>query len=386
MCILVAFAGLALLCASLASQWSTMQSTCFPISSCSQNQLDPASAQVLNQHGITLGTYAALTAGVLAVTSIIWYGLATLIMWRKRDDRGALVAAFFLVLFPQFALGFFTGGPELIVGFAALILFGLLFPNSRFVPKWSRWVAAADVLSLAALEKVPAVGQSGVFWVVPIFLIPLATVGVQIYRFRTASSWAERQQTKWAFLGLLAGMLGLLAIFLASIFVPGGSHSPGMDAGGLFGAFVTWGVAIVTLVIPISITIAMLRSRLWEVDRVISRTLLYAALTVTLAGIYIGSVIGLQSLFRLTSGSSSSLAIAISTLVIAALFGPIRRHTQITIDRRFYRSKYDAAQTLATFGERLRSEIDMATLSRDLTLVVHESLSPEHVSLWLREG
>jgi len=127
----------------------------------------------------------------------------------------------------------------------------------------------------------------------------------------------------------------------------------------------------------------VLRSRLWDIDRIISRALLYITLSVTLGAIYIGSVVGLQALIRVVAGGSSTLAIAVSTLAIAALFGPLRRRIQIAIDRRFYRHKYDAALTLAAFTSHLRDEVDLGHLQDALVSVVNETMQPAHVSLWL---
>jgi hypothetical protein len=212
-------------------------------------------------------------------------------------------------------------------------------------------------------------------------LVLCAVVTVQIHRYRAISSWAQRQQTKWALVGLVVGILGFVALILPFGFAPAQTAN-----GSLYAAFSTTGLDVVISAIPVSIAIAVLRSRLWDIDRVINRALVYTSLSVTLAAIYIGSVIGLQTLFRLVAGTSSSLAIALSTLAIAALFGPLRRRTQSIVDRRFYRSKYDAEKTLAAFGDRLRDEVDLTQLSHDLTAVVHATLHPQHVSLWLREG
>lgn len=388
-CILLIVAGIAVLVASIGSTWAGMQTTCYPVRSCQQYQLDPASASVLSQHGISLRDYAAFMSAVLATTSLVWFALAVLIIRRRPDDRGALAAAFFLVLFPQFELGFLTGwgaGAGSWIGFAALLLFALLFPDGRFNPTWARWVAILAVLSVAALG-IPAIGSGGLFffWVIPIFLLPGLVVWVQIHRYRKASSWGDRQRSKWAFLGLITGILSLLAIFVSSVFVPGSQHSSGMDAGGLYGIFATVAIAVLPLAIPVSIAIAILRSRLWDVDRVISRALVYIALTLSLVGTYIGGVIGLQALFGLVVGNSSTPAIVLSTLAIAALFGPLRRRIQVIIDRRFYRAKYDAGRTLAAFSERLRDQVDLERLSHDLSSAVGEALHPEHVSIWLRE-
>jgi len=130
----------------------------------------------------------------------------------------------------------------------------------------------------------------------------------------------------------------------------------------------------------------MLRSRLFDIDVVINRTLVYGSLTAMLVALYVGGIALAQIFFRALTGQEqqSQLAVVLSTLVIAALFNPLRRRTQAFIDRRFYRSKYDAARTLGAFSARLREETDLTTLSDELVSVVNETMQPQHVSLWLR--
>jgi hypothetical protein len=136
--------------------------------------------------------------------------------------------------------------------------------------------------------------------------------------------------------------------------------------------------------IPVSMGIAITRYRLYEIDLIINRTLVYGALTAILVLFYFGSVTALQSLFSLLTGQGNTLAIVASTLAIAALFNPLRRRIQGVIDRRFYRRKYDARKTLEAFGSRLREQTDLEKLCEDLTEVVDETMQPSHISLWLR--
>jgi hypothetical protein len=144
------------------------------------------------------------------------------------------------------------------------------------------------------------------------------------------------------------------------------------------------GFALSFLLIPLSIGVAVLRSHLFDIDVLINRTLVYGSLTATLVALYFGGIVVLQRLFVALTGEKSTLAVVASTLVIAALFTPLRRRIQSFIDRRFYRSKYDARKTLEAFSAQLRDETDLNALSDDLVGVVRETMQPAHVSLWLR--
>jgi hypothetical protein len=138
------------------------------------------------------------------------------------------------------------------------------------------------------------------------------------------------------------------------------------------------------MLIPLSIGVAVLRSHLFDIDVLINRTLVYGSLTATLLALYFGGIVVLQRLFVVLTGERSTLAVVASTLVIAALFNPLRRRIQTFIDRRFYRRKYDARKTLEAFSEKLRDEVDLEALSDDLVGMVAETMQPTHASLWLR--
>jgi hypothetical protein len=357
----------------IASGWAKLTTICHAASTCGNTQLDTTAARLLSQRGISIDAFAVYAIAISVTYLVIWYGLGALIIWRKPEDRGALVSAFFLLVFPSFL----DPSIPLAVTFSGLILFGLLFPDGHFAPRWTRWLALAAILACTA-----EILSDGVATFATLLII-FPVVAMQIYRFRYVSSWAQRQQIKWALFGLVAGTLG----FVGLILLPSSLAPSQAQNGSLLSALLSvTGFELVISAIPLSIGIAVLRSRLWDIDRIISRALVYSTLSATLAAIYIGNVIGLQTLFGLVAGNSSSLAIALSTLAIAALFGPLRRRTQSVIDRRFYRSKYDAEKTLAAFGDRLRDEVDLTQLSQDLTAVVHATLHPRHVSLWLHDG
>jgi len=206
-------------------------------------------------------------------------------------------------------------------------------------------------------------------------------VGAQIYRYRHVSGRVERQQTKWVVFGMVSAVLGGLLFLLPLNISPtlANFRSPYVFA---FEA----AVAGFLLLIPLSIGIAILRYHLWHIDIIINRTLVYSALTASLAAVYLGGVAAVQAIFRaLTSQQEQpQLAIVVSTLVIAALFNPLRRRIQSFIDRRFYRRKYNARKTHETFSAKIRDETDLETLSDDLVGVVRETMQPTHVSLWLR--
>jgi len=194
--------------------------------------------------------------------------------------------------------------------------------------------------------------------------LALASVVVRYLR----SGDVQRQQIKWL---LLATVLSALMVFFEEI--------TGIE----LDTEVPFAISIALF--PLAIAVAIFRYRLYDIDVIINRALVYGALSASLVLIYVGCVVGLQYAFRTLAGEDSQLVIVTSTLVIAALFNPLRRRFQSFIDRRFYRHKYDARKTLESFGARLRQETDLDTLGGDLVSVVRETMQPEHVALWLRE-
>jgi hypothetical protein len=335
--------------------------------------------------------------------------LAALIFWRRSNDAMALLAALTLVTMPLAvvkavvpaagALGALADG-VIYVGLVCSMGLLYVFPSGRFTPRWT--LAPAILWAIVTLPAVfwPSSGASFASWPAPLpFLVLLAWAGsglyAQIYRYRRASNPVQRQQTKWAALGLVGAILGPFGYFTPFLSLPSLSQAslprlfyyladPAIFKVLLIGQLA--GFALFTaglLLFPLLFAIAILRYRLFEIDIIINRTLVYGALTLSLALVYAGSVVGLQRLFRSLIGQESRLAIVVSTLAIAALFNPLRRRIQRFIDRRFYRDKYDAAQTLVRFGARTRDQVDLACLAGEMLAMVEETLQPAHASLWL---
>jgi hypothetical protein len=203
----------------------------------------------------------------------------------------------------------------------------------------------------------------------------------QLYRYARISDRTQRQQTKWVVFGVAIAIAGALTTIFtvgAAVDLPSEDVGPKMLSMLLMDAFM--------LFIPLSIGVAVLRARLFDIDVIINRTLVYGSLTAILALVYFGGVTMTQSVLQTLTGQEElpQLAIVASTLVIATLFNPLRRRIQSFIDRRFYRSKYDAGKTLEGFSARLRDETDLEALHDDLVGVVRETMQPASVSLWLR--
>ncbi len=284
-------------------------------------------------------------------------------------------------------------------GFATFPLTLLLFPTGRPPsPRWRLllWLIAAALALIVVPQAVAAWPLRGpallgdpsrvlerlggpaetlmYMGVYVIVLSMLASVVSLVLRFRRAPG-EERQQIKWL---LYAGALMFVALVTVSPAAP--FDLPGF----LEVALETILVPLAIPSIPVAIGIAILKYRLYDIDVVINRTLVYGTLTLILVAVYVGSVVVLQGLLRALTGQESQLTIVASTLAIAALFNPLRRRVQSFIDRRFYRRKYDAAKTLEAFSAKLRDETDLEALNNELVSVVRETIQPAHVSLWLR--
>jgi hypothetical protein len=332
-----------------------------------------------------LGVLASVTAASMCLT------LAVVLFRRRSNDWMVVFVSSYLLLYGtimagplEWAEGYYPAWPALAVEVVQPLLLTtptvaliVLFPNGTFVPRWTRWLIVASVALVAAILYVPEV-----YWGVLMVVILLGAFYAQVYRYRYVSSSTERQQTKWVTFGFLLWWLMVLMLgipyTIESNLPPGSPLSWWTD--------LDWTWWIVLTIVPLSLSIAVLRYRLYDIDVVINRALVYGSLTVMLLLIYFGGVATTQALFRALTGQERlpQLAVVISTLAIAALFDPLRRRIQSFIDRRFYRRKYDAAKTLDAFSARLRDETNLDSLNAELISVVQETMQPENVSLWLR--
>jgi hypothetical protein len=350
----------------------------------------------LQSLGFTPQSFAVFYLVLFTIQALVWCIVAGVIAWRKSDDWLALLVAATLITGGVIANGSLAGPleqassvwrlPTQFMQFLSIAAFYLnfaLFPSGRFIPRWTGWLVLA-VLPVAASFVFSSSLQDTPYSALLVYLL-LAGIGclgvAQIYRYRRVSSTGQRQQTKWVVVGVAAFVFGQLAFILSAVLLPLAFETTGLvDLVGTIG----WSLSF--LVLPVSIGVAILRSHLWDIDILIRRTLVYGTLTAILAAVYFGVVIGAQSVVQAITGQTGQqpVFIVVSTLLVAALFTPLRRSIQAFIDRRFYRRKYDAARTLAAFGATLRTETDLAALSEQLVAVVQETMQPAHVSLWLR--
>jgi hypothetical protein len=347
--------------------------------------------------GVSIDFYATYLLSLGVTSMMVWCAVGAVIFWSRPDDWMAVFTSLGLSLFGSFTL---DDVPIVLAerystlwlpvhlmaffGSVSFLLFFLLFPNGRFVPRWTRWILIFYAVHEASYYFFPnsVLNTDRSFPILDLVIILTfwcIGMGSQVYRYRRVSSPVQRQQTKWVVLGIVSAVLGAIGfaspLYSVPTFDQFGSPFTFVLEAGLTGSL---------LLIPLSIGVALVHDRLWDVDIIINRTLIYGALTVSLTLLYFGGIAVLQRVFVVLTDQKSTLAVVASTLLIAALFNPLRRRIRAFIDRRFYRSKYNARKTLEAFSTKLRDETDLDALSDDLVGVVRETMQPAHVSLWLR--
>jgi hypothetical protein len=361
---------------------------------CEWYWLTPDAAAVLEQAHIPISTYVLATATPLVVTSAVFWIVGLLLFWRRSDQWFGLLIAYLLVSFGAIgpSAAFLSANPDTFAfvalgsrpAYIFLQILLLTFPNGRFQPRWTVafiGLMFVNIVFWTTDDPRLYIGNwpPGLLevWLLIVFGTPLLT---QFYRYVRYYNRIERLQTKWLIVGVALGLMPVTVIALALRIIPPslGTQVFSVLVGALF-------VSLLYLPVPVAVGIAILRYRLFEIDIIIRRTLIYAALTGVLAVIYFGAIIVTQQVFRAATGETSDLGIVLSTLLIAALFTPLRRRVQEEIDRRLYRRKYDVEKTLADFQRNLREDVDTQTLQANLVGVVSDTMQPSRIALWVKD-
>jgi hypothetical protein len=390
---LITIVSFLLMLAALPFHFALVQMSCLgPACEDNATLLSAASAAVLSSYGISIRAYAAYQSFVGFLTFTLGAVLSLLILWQRPGSRIALLVALALgtgglavnlfegliVNFPQVAL------PIRLfqyIGNVTIITIFFVFPDGRFIPSWIRWWAAVFLInefiyvffSTAPFQEYVAYqALEGTIWILTFAVI----VAVQVYRYRTVSGPVARTQTKWVIYGLAVAISSLLLLL-------GGAWFFGLDKSPVYELLFAAASPVLFSILPLTLGIAILRYRLFDIELIVRRTLAYAGLTALLVSLYFSCVVLLQRLFVAASGQQSPISIVLSTLLIAALFAPLRGRIQGFIDRRFFRRKYDAQQVLASFAQTARDETDLENLSTELLKVVNETMQPESISLWI---
>ena len=354
----------------------------------------PVLVRILTENRLLANsTFYPFVLWAFYLQAVAFVSIGLLLFWRKSGDVMGVLASLLLI---AIGLGF---TPTIIflpllepawqlptsvfqVGlFSTAFLFLCLFPNGRFFLKHLRYAAGFWVGYTLFWLPFPQLNphRTSSIWPLLIF-VAVICVGVvtQFIRYQYMVNANEKQQAKWVIAGFIAANLGLFIVALLIGF--SNTRSTALIS------FTILLLGLASIFIPLTIIVALLRYRLFDIDVIIRKTLVYGVLSGLLALVYFGLVILLQSVFDSVSGKQSPLIIVLSTLIIAALFAPLRQRVQAFIDRRFYRKKYDAQQILAQFARTARDEVDMEALTAELQHVIQETLQPEQIAIWYRQA
>ncbi|GHO81246.1 hypothetical protein KSD_90170 [Ktedonobacter sp. SOSP1-85] len=401
----IAFTDLIVLILGVPALTIQVQKPCLDLTraTCSSLQLLPTQMATAQFLGISPGAYAVYTVTCDLLITLLFLIVGALIFWHKSNDWMGLFVSSLLITFGGLGadlvhtnalpgllpssnlifliydfLSILSGALSLLV-WPALGLFFCTFPDGRLVPRWS-WIFPCLFVVQFVFYLLPSPWNfqnwPPLLQLLEILLVYGGSVGAQFYRYFFVASPLQRQQIKWLAFGF--GLVVFVVLPLENLLqILNGPHSI-LQLADPFTLMFDY------LPIPLAIGVALLRYRLWDIDRVINRTLVYGLLTLILAGIYLGLVFSGEALLVGIVGKNDDLVIVGSTLIVAILFQPLRRGIQNGIDRRFYRQKYDAQRTLKAFSATLHQQTDLAQLSEQIVVIVQETIQPAHISLWLR--
>jgi hypothetical protein len=387
--LLVFFAG-------SAAWYPRMMEVCYETQQVCQQQmrLTEQETQALLDQGWSVQGFAVYNLFVRSFSKLLGVVLGFLIFWRQPVTRMSLVASLFLIIGVETSLAEVLTQvvpglrfPVHLLSYIGGVCFGIfffLFPDGSFVPRWSRLAAGFWAVIYFFPSFLPGSFLNINSWPAVMSFPPMivflgSLVFSQVHRYRRVSSPTERAQTRWV-VTASAVSITILILNLVLLFTRDVSTTGRIIP---FWFLVDLGFQQMSFLIPVSIFVAIRRYRLFEIDILIRRTLVYGGLTLLMGTVYLGSVALLQAVSTSVSGQTSPISIVLSTLAIAALVNPLRRSIQGFIDRRFYRARYNAELALEGFARVARAETDPERLAAGLNQVVTETLQPEQILLWL---
>ena len=384
-------------------QFDTLHRVCTDVAAqCAEfDYVTPVALEQLNTAGISMDAYAWLVAGVSLLYAILPVGLGLLIFIRKRDEFIGLLVSFFLVTFGLAGsplnvasnafqqLGWYTMLITVASSMSLPLFFGM-FPNGQMVPR-VYWLVVVmfGVLRIGGdIFQIDSMTNQvwNVFSFVAWLSVLVGGTAAQIYRYLRVATFEEKRQTRWVLFGLGLLVVWILSLVIYTAVIGDWRIGTNQDPSILRRVIFLTTLQLAFQFIYLSIGMAILRSRLFDIDVIIRRTVTYALVVALLLFVYFGSVILLQQLFASVTGQRSEIITIVSTLAIAALFIPLRNRVQNAIDKRFNRKKYDAAQVLQKFAETVRDETDLDKLNAELLNVVNETMQPKNVSVWLKSN
>ena len=395
--LIVAAITLSLFAASIPAQVAFVRTIC-TTSACGTSQLRPSGVRALHAAGLSLGFYAAYTVALNVIFATVFALVGALVFWRRSDDRMALLASIALV---TFGVSAFTGALDPLtlaqpgwrlpaaavnyLGSTTFILFLYVFPDARFVPRPMRWVALVVMVQQLLHYFFPFSPLDVRAWPVLFQLfVPIAILGTilfaQGYRYQRVSSTAQREQTKWVVLGIIAGLGGYLIVLTTLNIAVQAASVPTVVILTLVGTTVAYACV---LLIPVSIAAALLRSHLFDVDVLIERTLVYGALTASVIALYVVIVGALSVAFQVRANVVISLA---ATGVIAVAFQPLRERLQRAVNRLVYGQRDEPYAVISRLGMRLEATLAPEEVLPGLVETVAQALKLPYVALLLRRG
>ncbi len=382
---------IALFLVAMPVYYQQLQQICLK-SPCLALQLSIGRAILLELSGLNFSLYAQLIVAIQVLVYLTNLAIGVFIFSRKSKDWLAILVSLMLITSLQADLyrGLQLAYPETrwaviflgVINSILLVVFFYIFPTGSFKPRWTVGLAVFWILTLFANSFFPGLAitsQSRPGFLFVLFLVGLvgSSLIVLVYRYRSIFNPVQRLQSKWVVFGVVITWGGEVVLEILRLALPI------FEQNAIW--LISWNILAIawSVLLPISILIAVLSSALLDIDVLIQRTLSYTLLTITLLVVYIGSVLFLQRIFESITGQSSSIVSIISTLVIAALFTPLRQKIQSNIDRIFFRKHYDTEQAVEVFSASVREDVDLEEISAQFAGIIHAALQPEFLSLWL---